>query len=167
MRIVTLVLGGSLAWAPVAGAGDPGRTYTNEDLERLAPRRAETGVASVPAFGSEPQEPATGRGHDEAYWRREAERLRDQLRPLRQRALGLQLRIEHPAPETRKTKTSPQPAARGQQRRPPTPAPTRAESDRTAALRDELRALQDQIRDREARLEERARREGALPGWLR
>jgi hypothetical protein len=169
MRIVTLVLGGTLACAPVAGAGDPGRSYTNEDLERVAARRAETGVASVPAFGPGPQQTATGGVHDEAYWRREAERLRDQLRPLRQRALGLQLRIEHPAPETRKTKTNPQPAARGQQRRSPTPtpAPTRAESDRTAALRDQLRALEDQIRDREARLEERARREGALPGWLR
>lgn len=167
MRIVALVLGGSLAWAPAAEAGDPGRTYTNEDLERLAPRRAETGVASVPAFGSSRQDPATGGVHDEAYWRREAEHLREQLRPLRQRALALQLRIEHTAQETRKTKTNPQPAARSQQRRPPTPAPTRGESDRTAALRDQLRGLQDQIREREARLEERARREGALPGWLR
>lgn len=166
MRIVTLVLGGFLALAPAAGAGDRGPTYTDDDLKRLASRRAETGVASVPAFASGSERRAGG-VHDEAYWRREGERLREQLRPLRQRALGLQLRIEHPAPEARKAKTNPPPTARGQHHRPANSAPTRTESDRTAALREQLRALADQIRDREASLEERARREGALPGWLR
>jgi hypothetical protein len=167
MRIVSLVLGGSLALSPAAGAGDSGPTYTNDDLDRLASRRAETGVASVPAFASREERPTLGASHDEAYWRREAERLREQIRPLRQRALGLQLRIDRPRQEARGAKTNAPPAARNRQRRPSTPGTARAESDRTAALRDQLRALEDQIRDREARFEERARREGALPGWLR
>jgi hypothetical protein len=34
-------------------------------------------------------------------------------------------------------------------------------------MRERLRMIEDQIRAREARFEERARREGALPGWLR
>jgi hypothetical protein len=172
MRIVPLVLGGCLlALARSAGAGDRGPTYTNDDLERLAPRRAETGVTSVPAFGFEGEGP-TASPHDEAYWRREADRLREQLRPLRQRAVSLQLRIDRPLPRDPKAKGGAPSTARTPHHRSTTgatatTAATTTEADRTAALRAQLQALQEQIREREARLEERARREGALPGWLR
>jgi hypothetical protein len=165
MRIVTFALGGSLVLLAGTGqAGDAVPSYTNDDLDRIAPRRAETGVASVPAVSATPpgkwQAPVGA--HDEAYWRREAEHLRDQLRPLEQRALALRLRIEHPAPK-KAPRPAPQPSARRRQLH-PAPAAT---PDPTAALREQLHTLEEEIRDREARLEERARREGALPGWLR
>ena len=42
-----------------------------------------------------------------------------------------------------------------------------AAADKKAELREQLRALEAQIHERQDRLEERARKEGALPGWLR
>ena len=61
--------------------------YTNEDLQRVSPYRDETGGSSKPAAAPAP-EPASerGRARGEEYWRREAERVRDRLRPLRERA---------------------------------------------------------------------------------
>ena len=165
MRIVTFVLGGSLVLTPAAGrAGDHTPSYTNDDLDRIAPRRAETGVASLPASAATARDERRppGSAHDEAYWRREAERLRDQLWPLRRRADALRLRIDHPAP-----KKAPRSVAKsGAISRHSRPAP-QATPDPTSALREQLRSLEEEIRDREARLEDRARREGALPGWLR
>ena len=122
--------------------------YTNEDLDRVRPYRDRTGVASVPAAVAEaPGEPAPERrGRDETYWRRAAERLADRLRPLRSRAVDLRRRIDERwgKPGVR---TLSDPLLQGWER--------------------ELAETQDTIRDLEARFEERARREGALPGWLR
>ncbi|HEY2945348.1 MAG TPA: hypothetical protein VGN09_23135, partial [Vicinamibacteria bacterium] len=78
----------ALACARAAGASalddekKPVPLYTNEDLRRVSPHRDETGVSSTPA-AAPAAEPAAerGRGHGEEYWRREAERLRDRLRP--------------------------------------------------------------------------------------
>ena len=69
--------------------------YTNEDLQRVSPYRDETGGSSKPAAAPAP-EPASerGRARGEEYWRREAERVRDRLRPLRERASELRFQIE-------------------------------------------------------------------------
>jgi hypothetical protein len=127
------------------------RSYTNADLERIAPRRGETGVLSTPAVTPSddpaPRAPSVPR-HDETYWRREAERLHDRLRSLRQRADEVRVKLA-------------QPPRRTEGRRPSTA------SDPTPALKARLTALEAEIRDRQDRFDERARREGALPGWLR
>ena len=126
--------------------------YTNEDLERVAPYRDETGVNSKPVVAPAAEAPAApGRARGEEYWRREAERLHDRLRPLRERAADLRLRIEE------------------RRRRPPS---RRGGADaqagaQVAALEQRLRVLEERIRETEARFEDRARRERALPGWLR
>jgi hypothetical protein len=152
----------ALACASAAGAfvlGDdddkkPVPLYTNEDLERVAPYRDQTGVNSKPAAAAAPAPPAARsraradvRG--EEYWRREAERARDRLRPLRERAAELRLRIEE------------------RRRQPPRRRESGAADAQIATLERRLRLLEDRIRETESRLEERARRERALPGWLR
>lgn len=154
------------------------RAYTNDDLERIRPLRGETGVDSHPAFardagacavrggGRRSRRPApaaacaTGEnaGADatraqrgtaargEAYWRREAERVRDKLRVWRQQAEDLELKT---AERRRKPGVRPytDPQIVGWERR-----------------ADALRA---RMRELEGDLDDRARRERALPGWLR
>ena len=126
------------------------RVYTNDDLERVAPRRGETGVLSTAppappaAEARSGREPANGQG--EEYWRREAERVRDRVEALRERTRDLRLRIE----ERRK-----KPGAR------PYSDP------QVEALQERLSALEARMREMESSLHDRARRAGALPGWLR
>jgi hypothetical protein len=139
----------TLGLAPAAAEEQPVvPLYTNEDLERVRPFRDRTGVASVPAAATEPaREPAAGkRGPGESYWRREAERLADRLRPLRSRVADLRRRIDEQWDKPR-VRTPPDPKLEAWER--------------------ELAEAQATIRELESRLEERARREGALPGWLR
>lgn len=123
--------------------------YTNDDLDRVSPLRAQTGGSTAapepPATAkAEPRPPAGA--HDEAYWRREAERLQDRLQPLRDRVEDLRVRIE----ERRRN-----PRVR------PYSDPTIESWQRRAA------GLEQRIREGEDRLHERARRAGAPPGWLR
>jgi hypothetical protein len=122
--------------------------YTNADLERVSPYRDETGVNSKPAAAPlRDASPATrGRARGEDYWRREADRLRDRVRPLREQAADLRLRIEE------------------RRRRPG----VRPYSDpQIVALERRAQMVEERIREMESRLEDRARREGALPGWMR
>ncbi len=142
------------AGAPGAPALDdqkkPIPLYTNEDLDRMTPYRDQTGVNSTPAARPDlaPSDART-RVRAEDYWRREAERVRDRLRPLRERAAELRLRIED------------------RRRQPPRRRDNGAADAQIATLERRLRLLEDRIRETESRFEERARRERALPGWLR
>ena len=138
----------------------PVRVYTNEDLERVAPYRDQTGVTSTPAVrgGGGEEAPAARRGRgekaapsgrgrsDEEYWRREAEKLRIRLQRPRDQVEELRLKIE----ERRR-----QPGVR------PYSDPT------VRAYQRRLEILEQRIRDAESALEDRARRQGAMPGWLR
>jgi hypothetical protein len=123
--------------------------YTNDDLDRVSPLRAQTGGSTdlpEPPATAKPEPRGERRGHDEAYWRRESERLQDRLQPLRDRAEDLRVRIEERRRNPRVRPYS-DPAIESWQRR--------------------LAALQQRIQEAEDRLHERARREGAPPGWLR
>src|SRR5206468_1195587 len=115
---------------------------------RLTSDRDETGGSSKPAAAPAP-EPASerGRARGEEYWRREAERVRDRLRPLRERASELRFQIEE------------------KRRQPP---PRRGGvGPQMGTLQRRLSALEERIREAESRFEDRARRERALPGWIR
>jgi hypothetical protein len=144
---------GAAALLSVSAAAEPARprVYTNEDLDRVSPRRGETGVDSRP--GAEPAAPSrtTDAPSDsararEAHWRREADRLRDRLQPLRDRADDLREQMD------------------GRSR---TPGVKPVTDPRLLALARRLAAVEARIRDAELQFEERARRAGALPGWLR
>ena len=122
--------------------------YTNDDLERVAPFRNQTGVASVPGAETTravPLEKTPSRGRGEGYWRREAQRVRQEVRRLEVQAASLRSRIE--AEKTRPGRS------RMASRAPEHEA-------RLAALQREAKQLEDELSDR-------ARRDGALPGWLR
>lgn len=127
----------------------PARVYTNEDLARVSGRRGETGVESRPAAAppAETAAPAgTGAGRGESYWRGEAARLRQRVEPWRDAAADLRAEI----------------AARQAE-----PGVRPYTDPKVRALQRRLETLEARIRDAEDRFEERARRAGALPGWLR
>jgi len=150
--VCALVLSGSLS--AEGGKGDekkPVRLYTNEDLDRVSPLRGQTGVLSEPAVAdaSAAVPVEAGKTRTEAYWRKEAARVRARLRALAERAEPLR----HELAEARSNSS-------GRPRRGINPPPTAAREAR-------LRALERQMAELQAELEDRARREGALPGWLR
>jgi hypothetical protein len=142
----------ALAWLPLTDEAPPrarpARVYTNDDLDRVAPRRGETGVLSTasPVPPAAAAEKPAARERGEPYWRRQAERVRDRADALRERARDLRLRIE-------------------ERRRKPGVRPY--SDPQVEALQQRLAALEARIRELESTFEDRARREGALPGWLR
>jgi hypothetical protein len=142
-----------LAVARMASASEekrPVRAYTNEDLARVSERRGETGVASEPSPGAAAPAPARARSErtarGEEFWRREADRLRHRTEPLRRKSNELEAKLL----DRRR-----QPGVR-----PYTDA-------LVVSYEAQLQGLRDRIRAEESRFEDRARREGALPGWLR
>ena len=138
--------------APAAAADErraPARVYTNDDLARVSGRRGETGGESRAAAAAPAQSAAAaGRDHGggEPYWRGEAERVRRRVEPWREAAADLRVEI----------------AARQS-----APGVRPYTDPRVRAMQRRLDALEARIREAEDRLEERARRAGALPGWLR
>jgi hypothetical protein len=154
VRTCLVFLGGVLAVSGAfrALADEPKAVplYTNEDLKRVSPRRGETGVLSeLGSDAPESQAPASEsrqRARDEAYWRREAQRLREWAGAQRQNTAELQARIAERS-KRRGVLVSRDPQIQSWERR--------------------VRAVEARIREREVQLADRARREGALPGWLR
>jgi hypothetical protein len=138
--------------------------YTNEDLDRVRPFRDQTGVESKPDFDMAGNERAgtarqklggdgvaarKGRHSaesDEEKWRYEAERFRAKLQPLRDKAADLRQQIE-------------------ERRRQPGVRPYT--DPKIVADQRRLEVLEQRIRESESNFEDRARRQGALPGWLR
>ncbi len=145
---------------PPPAARPPVRVYTNEDLDRVHPFRDETGVRSVPAVSPEERSaPASAekpRGRGEDYWRREAGRVRGRVRAMQAQAAELRASIAEQADEaahflTRRRRSSASLSGDGSGSR----------------LQSRLAVLERRIRETEEDLAERARRDGALPGWLR
>lgn len=139
-------------------------TYTDADLARVHELRGETGVFSVPDRGASrgtprgrgraaASEAATPMAQREAYWRAQAAAERRRSDTLADRLHQLREQIA----ERRRRAAARKPP---QGRLDPVPADTRALEARVAALEARMRDEQD-------RFEERARRAGALPGWLR
>ena len=137
----------------------PVPVYTNDDLDRVSPFKDETGVSSsvavAPPTPATSRAPAEGRGvRGEAYWRREADRLHDRLRVAHDRMDTLRARIAERE-------------ARGGTARPRSRASYASTEAQVEAWRRQLEALEARVRDEDARFQDRARREGALPGWIR
>lgn len=132
-----------------AGA-ETARVYTNDDLVRMRPLRGETGVLSEattgPRAAAEPREGRRTEPAREVYWRREADRVRERIRPLEKRIATLRRHID-------------------ERWRLPGVAPMT--DPKLIEWRRELKEAEADVREHQDRLEERARRDGALPGWLR
>jgi hypothetical protein len=145
-----------------AGADEktPVRVYTNEDLERVRPFRDQTGVGSKPETRSAGNERAETSRQDlggnagtkkggisaEERWRAAAQRLQERLQDPRDRAQELRDQIE-------------------ERRRQPGVRPY--SDPKVVSLQRRLEILERRIREAEAAFEDRARRQGALPGWIR
>jgi len=136
------------------------RAYTNEDLDRVRPFRDETGVRSVPAVSPEersapaPAEKPRGRG--ENHWRREAERVRQRIRAMEVQVSELWVSIAERAAEVAQFF--------GGRR---WSSASLSGNGSTTRLQSRLATLERRMREMEEDLAERARRDGALPGWLR
>jgi hypothetical protein len=155
-RLIVCLAMASVEASPADEPKKAVRTYTNEDLARVAPLRGETGALSTvdtgpPARGSKGDGQAA-RTAEEAHWRRAAERVRERVRALARDADEIRDRID----AARRRQASPSPRRSG----------SRGDDD-TASLERRLAAVLAEMRERQADLEERARRAGALPGWLR
>jgi chromosome segregation ATPase len=135
--------------------------YTEQDLDRVHPYRGETGVLSVPAVA--PARPAPlgvakrrrAESEDEQqetqefYWRRESARHRQKMARLSRTAAGLRRQIDERQRQQREA---------GSRRR---------LGATVASLKGRLDDIEAEIQAAEAEFEERSRRAGALPGWLR
>ena len=134
--------------AAIAGSEErraSARVYTNEDLA-LVSVRGGTPAVPEPAPTAPASPAAASDNRRESYWRAEAERVRRRVEPWRDAAAIL--RHDIPARQA-------EPGVR------PYTDP------RVRAMQRKLDALEARIREAEDRLEESARRAGALPGWLR
>jgi hypothetical protein len=130
-------------------------TYTNEDLDRVRPYRDQIGGASKPAVrpgGAEARAKPAASGRSEEKWRQEAARVRTRVAALQEQARKLREQIDR-AKEKRGSASG----RSGQ----------RARWEVEDAREKRVREIEAQARDVQAELEDRARREGALPGWLR
>ena len=132
------------------------RVFTNADLERMAACRYQTGaqseVLSGPSEGarSAPRtaKASSGRERDfaEADWRARWRSVEQKARRLRQEANDLRQEAGQAPRDPKKPTVG---------RRSPSLLTARA------------RSLEAEAKDLEDEFQERARREGALPGWLR
>lgn len=162
-----LLLAGSAAAAPEEKKPVP--LYTNDDLARVSPLRDETGVSSKvmarPPAASRRDE--DDRARAEAYWRREAESHRARMQAALDRIEDLRARIAErearPPARSRTTAGRSRPGSGGSRSR-PSSANAAAPLE---AMQRRLAALEARRREADQRFEDRARREGALPGWLR
>jgi len=143
---------------PAPAPRPPVRVYTNEDLDRVRPFRDETGIRSVPAVapGDRPAPAEKQRGRGEDYWRREAARVRERARALQAQASELRAEIAEQAEGTSQVL--------GRRRR---SSASLSGAGSSARLRAKLASLERRLREMEEDLADRARRDGALPGWLR
>jgi hypothetical protein len=157
LRLLLLVAGAT--GEPEEKKPVPVPVYTNDDLDRVSPFRDEKGVNSAvkappppPAVGRHTAE--EGRAKSEAYWRRQAERLHERMRVAHDRIDLLRARIDE-----RESRSPGRTRGRGRS--------AGSTDTQLEGWRRQLAALEARMHDEEARFEDRARREGALPGWLR
>ncbi len=165
MTLLTLFIAALALGSPQAACSVPEgsptekRVFTNADLDRMASCRYQTGAESKPGTVARPDPSPSGRGATraaardalspdpaEADWRarwrsvdQKARRLRQEARELRQEAFE---------------------APRDPRKRPTGRRSPSLLSARALALEAEARELEDEF-------QERARRAGARPGWLR
>jgi hypothetical protein len=159
---VTLLL---LAGGVRSGERRPVPLYTNDDLARIAVARGEPADAPATTAPTPPRPPrpertdAADETKTEAYWRARARRLEEKLEPLRDALADLQLQLA----EARRSERA---RSASTSSRSPRTRPT-GEGGGESRLVARITRLEARIREAELRLEDDARRAGALPGWLR
>lgn len=130
-----------------AVSGKAARTFGDRDLERY---RKEKPAEAGPRLPSPPRAgpPARDLSREQAHWRKEAERHQREMAKIEASLRRLQWRLA----EKRSRKRS---------------RDWLTEDPSIPALEDSIKALNEEKRELDERFRERARKEGALPGWLR
>jgi hypothetical protein len=130
-----------------AVSGKPTRTFDDGDLERYrAEKPSDPGPRPPPALGA--GEGSRDLVSEQAHWRKEAERHQREMAKIEASLRRLQWRLA----EKRSRKRS---------------RDWLTEDPSIEALEDSIKALHEEKRQLDERFRERARKEGALPGWLR
>ena len=143
LGLAAVCLLGRAAWA----AEKTPRVYTNEDLARVAvPQAAPPADAAAIPPSPVPSTAPAAEDRRESHWRAEAERVRRRLEPWRDAVDSLRASISARQAE---------------------PGVRPYTDPKVRAMQRKLEALEARVREAEDRLEESARRAGALPGWLR
>lgn len=155
----------------VARADDASRqtpTYTDADLARYAATRPPASATSEPESaapepetrrrgrrvvndagpGDDLDREASQRASDERYWRREAEQARDRARQHEDQAVTLEAQLAEQRQASRRSRSGGTPP-------------------QVASLERRARLARERAREVLEAFEERARRAGALPGWIR
>lgn len=153
---------------PALRADEPRRptpSYSDADLARYAATRPPTAEPEAAATSARPEpgqrrrparadaaddldREASQRASDERYWRREAEQARDRARKYEDQATTLEAQVVEQRQSSRRSRSG-------------------AAAPQVASLERRARLARERAREILDAFEERARRAGALPGWIR
>ena len=128
-------------------AGKPVRSFGDDDLERYRRRRA---PESPPAAVSTPRslDPQRDLTRERVYWRKEAHQHEREVARIEASLRRLEWRLNEKRSRRRSREWL-------------------TEDPTIGLLEDSIGALTEERRRLEERFRERARKEGALPGWIR
>ena len=129
-----------------AVAGKPVRAFGDADLERY--RRGEAPVSPPPRVSTPASFPARDLTRERVYWRKEAQQHQREVAKIEAGIRRLEWRLN----EKRSRRRS---------------RDWLTEDPSIGLLEDSIRALAEERKRIDDRFRERARKEGALPGWIR
>ena len=130
-----------------AHAGKPARSFSDDDLERYRRGRAPDSVPTTPT-AAPPPVAARDLTRERVSWRKEAQQHQREVAKIEAKLRRLEWRLNEKRSRRRSREWLTEDAAIG-------------------LLEDSIRALSEERRRLEEGFRERARKEGALPGWVR
>jgi len=132
-----------------AHAGRPVRSFGEEDLERYRRGREPQDVAVVsPAPPPAPLAPPRDLTRERVHWRKESQQHQRELAKIEASVRRLQWRLDEKRARRRSRDWL-------------------TEDPSIGLLEDSIRALTEERKQLDERFRERARKDGALPGWIR
>ena len=131
-----------------AHAGKPARSFSDDDLERYRRGRAPDSVPTTPTAAPPPVAAPRDLTRERVYWRKEAQQHQREVAKIEAKLRRLEWRLNEKRSRRRSREWLTEDAAIG-------------------LLEDSIRALSEERRRLEEGFRERARKEGALPGWVR
>ena len=132
-----------------AHAGRPVRSFSEDDLERYRRERETDSVpAPAPAAPTTPLAAPRDLTRERVHWRKEAQQYEREVAKIEASLRRLQWRLNEKRSKRRSRDWL-------------------TEDPSIGLLEDSIRALTEERQRLEARFRERARKDGALPGWIR
>ena len=129
-------------------AGNPARVFDDSDLERYRRERSSETAPPPPPTAPPPAAAPRDLARDKAHWRKETEQYEREVARIEASARRLEWRLNEKRARRRSRDWL-------------------AEDPAIGVLEDSIRALREERQRLEERFRERARKEGALPGWIR